>query len=132
MKGMLAPKYKEVIQGKVEIRQVMKFSKALVAGSYVLEGKVCNNSKIRIIRDNIVLYEGQIESLRRFKDDVKEVIVATNSSLEGETTAMYISKLIKPVGIKVSRIASGVPVGGDLEYIDEVTLLRALEGRTEI
>ena len=51
----------------------MKFSKALVAGSYVLEGKVCNNSKIRIIRDNIVLYEGQIESLRRFKDDVKEV-----------------------------------------------------------
>ena len=73
MKGMLAPKYKEVIQGKVEIRQVMKFSKALVAGSYVLEGKVCNNSKIRIISDNIVLYEGQIESLRRFKDDVKEV-----------------------------------------------------------
>lgn len=73
MKGMLAPKYKEVIQGKVEIRQVMKFSKALVAGSYVLEGKVCNNSKIRLIRDNIVLYEGQIESLRRFKDDVKEV-----------------------------------------------------------
>ena len=73
MKGMLSPKYKEVIQGKVEIRQVMKFSKALVAGSYVLEGKVCNNSKIRIIRDNIVLYEGQIESLRRFKDDVKEV-----------------------------------------------------------
>ena len=73
MKGMLAPKYKEVVQGKVEIRQVMKFSKALVAGSYVLEGKVCNNSKIRLIRDNIVLYEGQIESLRRFKDDVKEV-----------------------------------------------------------
>ncbi len=73
MKGMLAPKFKEVIQGKVEIRQVMKFSKALVAGSYVLEGKVCNNSKIRLIRDNIVLYEGQIESLRRFKDDVKEV-----------------------------------------------------------
>ena len=64
--------------------------------------------------------------------DVDEVIIATNSSLEGETTAMYISKLIKPVGIKVSRIASGVPVGGDLEYIDEVTLLRALEGRTEL
>ena len=65
-------------------------------------------------------------------DDVDEVIIATNSTLEGETTAMYISKLIKPVGIKVSRIASGVPVGGDLEYIDEVTLLRALEGRTEL
>jgi recombination protein RecR len=62
-------------------------------------------------------------------EEVKEVIVATNSSLEGETTAMYISKLIKPTGIKVSRIASGVPVGGDLENIDEVTLLRALEGR---
>ena len=66
------------------------------------------------------------------EQDIQEVIIATNSSLEGETTAMYISKLIKPVGIKVSRIASGVPVGGDLEYIDEVTLLRALEGRTEI
>ena len=62
----------------------------------------------------------------RLQGDVKEVIIATNSSLEGETTAMYISKLIKPTGIKVSRIASGVPVGGDLEYIDEVTLLRAL------
>lgn len=61
--------------------------------------------------------------------EVKEVIIATNSSLEGETTAMYISKLIKPTGIRVTRIASGVPVGGDLEYIDEVTLLRALEGR---
>ena len=65
-------------------------------------------------------------------DEVQEVIIATNSSLEGETTAMYISKLIKPTGIKVTRIASGVPVGGDLEYIDEVTLLRALEGRTEL
>ena len=64
--------------------------------------------------------------------DIEEVIIATNSSLEGETTAMYIGKLLKPAGVKVSRIASGVPVGGDLEYIDEVTLLRALEGRTEI
>ncbi len=72
------------------------------------------------------------ELMTRLRDDVDEVIVATNSSLEGETTAMYISKLIKPTGIKVSRIASGVPVGGDLEYIDEVTLLRALEGRVEL
>lgn len=72
------------------------------------------------------------ELMERLRKDVDEVIIATNSSLEGETTAMYISKLIKPTGIKVSRIASGVPVGGDLEYIDEVTLLRALEGRTEI
>lgn len=72
------------------------------------------------------------ELVARLQGDVREVIVATNSSLEGETTAMYISKLIKPAGIKVSRIASGVPVGGDLECIDEVTLLRALEGRVEI
>lgn len=70
--------------------------------------------------------------VRLQNEDVEEVIIATNSSLEGETTAMYISKLIKPTGIKVTRIASGVPVGGDLEYIDEVTLLRALEGRTEL
>ncbi|CBK75470.1 recombination protein RecR [Butyrivibrio fibrisolvens 16/4] len=70
--------------------------------------------------------------VRLQQNDVEEVIVATNSSLEGETTAAYISKLIKPTGIKVSRIASGVPVGGNLEYIDEVTLLRALDGRTEI
>ena len=72
------------------------------------------------------------ELMTRLQGDVEEVIIATNSSLEGETTAMYISKLIKPTGIRVSRIASGVPVGGDLEYIDEVTLLRALEGRVEL
>ena len=72
------------------------------------------------------------ELMTRLQGDVDEVIIATNSSLEGETTAMYISKLIKPTGIRVSRIASGVPVGGDLEYIDEVTLLRALEGRVEL
>ncbi|MDY6268688.1 MAG: translation initiation factor IF-2 [Selenomonadaceae bacterium] len=73
MSGMLKPKYKEVVQGRVEIRQVMKFSKALVAGSYVLEGKICNNSKIRIIRDNVEIFDGEIDSLRRFKDEVKEV-----------------------------------------------------------
>lgn len=73
------------------------------------------------------------ELLERIKNGlVREVIIATNSSLEGETTAMYISKLIKPLGVLVTRIASGVPVGGDLECIDEVTLLRALEGRTEL
>ena len=72
------------------------------------------------------------ELMQRLQKDVDEVIIATNSSLEGETTAMYISKLIKPTGIKVTRIASGVPVGGDLEYIDEVTLLRALEGRVDL
>ncbi len=73
MSGMLAPKYKEVVQGHVEIRKVMKFSKALVAGSYVLDGKIYNNSKIRIIRDNIEIFDGEIDSLRRFKDEVKEV-----------------------------------------------------------
>ncbi len=72
------------------------------------------------------------ELMVRLEQDVNEVIIATNSSLEGETTAMYLSKLIKPTGIRVSRIASGVPVGGDLEYIDEVTLLRALEGRVDL
>ncbi|MDE6924457.1 MAG: recombination mediator RecR [Acetatifactor sp.] len=72
------------------------------------------------------------ELVERLQGEVEEVIIATNSSLEGETTAMYISKMIKPVGVKVTRIASGVPVGGDLEYIDEVTLLRALEGRIEL
>ncbi|HIT89412.1 MAG TPA: recombination protein RecR [Candidatus Merdenecus merdavium] len=72
------------------------------------------------------------ELMHRLQGDIDEVIIATNSSLEGETTAMYISKLIKPTGVRVSRIASGVPVGGDLEYIDEVTLLRALEGRVEL
>lgn len=72
------------------------------------------------------------ELIKRLEGDVEEVIIATNSSLEGETTAMYLSRLIKPTGIRVTRIASGVPVGGDLEYIDEVTLLRALEGRIQL
>ena len=72
------------------------------------------------------------ELLVRLQEDVEEVIIATNSSVEGEATEMYIAKLIKPTGIKVTRIASGVPVGGDLEYIDEVTLLRALDGRTTL
>jgi len=73
MTGMLAPQYKEVIQGRVEIRQVFSFSKAIVAGSYVLEGKITNSSQVRIIRNGIVVHEGNLESLRRFKDDVKEV-----------------------------------------------------------
>lgn len=71
------------------------------------------------------------ELLSRLKD-TKEVIVATNPNVEGEATAMYISKLIKPLGIKVTRIAHGIPIGGDLEYTDEVTLTKALEGRREI
>ena len=69
------------------------------------------------------------ELMIRLKDDIEEVIIATNSSVEGETTATYLAKLIKPLNIKVTRIASGVPVGGDIENIDEVTLLRAFNGR---
>ena len=72
------------------------------------------------------------ELLIRLRDEVDEIIIATNSSVEGEATAMYISKLVKPAGIKVTRIASGVPVGGDLEVTDEVTLMRALDGRVEL
>ncbi len=73
------------------------------------------------------------ELIRRLGDgEVKEVILATNPNVEGEATAMYISKLIKPLGIKTTRIAHGIPVGGDLEYADEVTLAKALEGRREI
>ena len=73
------------------------------------------------------------ELLERLKDDaVKEVILATNPTVEGEATAMYISRLIKPLGISVTRIAHGIPVGGDLEYTDEITLIKALEGRREM
>ena len=86
---------------------------------------------VRYCKECFIKLKELMERLSR-EPEVKEVIIATNSSLEGETTAMYIGKLIKPTGIRVTRIASGVPVGGDLEYIDEVTLLRALEGRTEL
>ena len=72
------------------------------------------------------------ELVKRMDDSVAEVILATNPNVEGEATAMYISRLLKPLGVKVTRIANGVPVGGDLEYVDEVTLSRALEGRREI
>lgn len=65
-------------------------------------------------------------------DEIQEVIIATNPNIEGEATAMYISRLLKPAGIKVTRIAHGIPVGGDLEYADEVTLLKAIEGRREL
>ncbi len=93
---------------------------------HVLQGAI--SPMIGIGPDEIRLKE----LIKRLSDPIEEVIIATNSSLEGETTAMYIGKLVKPSGIKVTRIASGVPVGGDIEYIDEVTLLRALEGRIEL
>lgn len=71
--------------------------------------------------------------VRLQKDDrVKEIIMATNPNIEGEATAMYIARLLKPTGIKITRIAHGIPVGGDLEYADEITLLKAMEGRREI
>lgn len=104
MTGMLAPQYEEVTQGKVEIRQVMNFSKALVAGSYVLEGKVTNSSKVRILRDDVVVYEGEIESLRRFKDDVKEVATGYECGItldnfrdikEGDIMHIYTMEQIK-------------------------------------
>jgi recombination protein RecR len=69
---------------------------------------------------------------RLSNQDVKEIIMATNPTIEGEATAMYIARLLKPMGIKVTRIAHGLPVGGDLEYADEVTITKALEGRREI
>ncbi|MDK0553852.1 recombination mediator RecR [Clostridium perfringens] len=72
------------------------------------------------------------ELVARMSGDIKEVIVATNPTIEGEATAMYISKILKPLDVKVTRIAAGIPVGGDLEYADEVTLSKALEGRTVI
>ena len=105
MTGMLAPKYKEVIQGRVEIRKVMKFSKALVAGSYVLEGKIQNNSKIRLLRDNVEIFDGLIDSLRRFKDEVKEVsagyecgisIIDFRDFKEGDIIEAYTMEEIAP------------------------------------
>lgn len=70
--------------------------------------------------------------VRLQENDVDEIILATNPNIEGEATAMYIARLVKPSGIKVSRIAHGIPVGGDLEYTDEITLLKAMEGRKEL
>ena len=72
------------------------------------------------------------ELLSRLDDGVREVVMATNPTVEGEATAMYLSRLIKPLGIKVSRLAYGIPVGGNLEFADDVTLCRALEGRNEM
>jgi translation initiation factor IF-2 len=104
MSGMLAPQYKEVILGHVEIRQVMSFSKALVAGSYVLDGKVTNSSKLRLLRDNVVVHEGAVESLRRFKDDVKEVAAGYECGItlenyrdikEGDIMEIYTMEEIK-------------------------------------
>ncbi|MCH5266643.1 MAG: recombination protein RecR [Lachnospiraceae bacterium] len=93
---------------------------------HVLHGAV--NPMVGVQPENLKLKE-LLQRLQR--EDVQEVIVATNSTVEGEATALWISKYVKQAGIKVTRIASGVPVGGALEFIDEMTLFRALEGRTE-
>ncbi len=87
-----------------------------------------NRDKSPVCKSNTKLKE----LITRVNNDLKEIIVATNPNIEGEATAMYISKILKPFGVKVTRIAHGIPVGGDLEYADEVTLSKALEGRKEI
>lgn len=94
---------------------------------HVLHGAV--NPMVGVQPENLKLKE-LMQRLQR--EDVKEVIIATNSTVEGEATALWISKYVKQAGIRVTRIASGVPVGGALEFIDEMTLFRALEGRTEL
>lgn len=95
---------------------------------HVLHGAI---SPVEGIGPNDINLKSLITRLQG-NSDVQEIIIATNPNIEGEATAMYISRLIKPTGIKVTRIAHGIPVGGDLEYADEVTLLKAMEGRREI
>ena len=95
---------------------------------HVLHGAI---SPVEGIGPNDINLKSLITRLQG-NSEVKEIIIATNPNIEGEATAMYISRLIKPSGIKVTRIAHGIPVGGDLEYADEVTLLKAMEGRREI
>lgn len=109
MTGMLAPEYKEVVLGRVEIRKVFSIAKAVVAGAYVLEGKITSSSQIRIIRDGIVVHEGTIESLRRFKDDVKEVAAGYECGIsvekfrdikEGDVIEAFIMEEVKPSSLE--------------------------------
>ena len=95
---------------------------------HVLHGAI---SPVEGIGPNDINLKSLITRLQQH-DEIDEIIVATNPNIEGEVTAMYIARLLKPSGIKVTRIAHGIPVGGDLEYADEVTLLKAMEGRREI
>ncbi len=94
---------------------------------HVLHGVICPMEGIGPEDINLMSLLKRLQA-----DDIKELIIATNPNIEGEATAMYIARLVKPSGIKVSRIAHGIPVGGDLEYADEVTLLKAMEGRREL
>ncbi len=107
MTGMLAPEYKEVLQGRVEIRQLFTISKVVIAGAYVLEGKILNSSQVRVIRNGIVIHEGELESLRRFKDDVKEVAAGYECGItidkfrdikEGDIIEAFTMEEIKPKG----------------------------------
>lgn len=106
IKGMLAPKYKEVIQGRVEVRQIITISKLIIAGCYVVEGKITRSSKVRLLRDNVVVYEGELESLKRFKDDVKEVATGYECGItldkfrdikEGDVIEPYIMEEVEAV-----------------------------------
>ncbi|MFA9397183.1 MAG: recombination mediator RecR [Clostridiaceae bacterium] len=106
---------------------------------YVMEKVKEFNGTYHVLHGNISPMAGRgpsdiklKELVRRANEELKEVIVATNSTVEGEATAMYISKILKPLGVKVTRIAHGIPVGGDLEYADEVTISKALQGRIEL
>lgn len=115
-----------VVQDSKDIMAVEK-TKEYKGQYHVLQGAI---SPMEGIGPNEIRIRELI--IRLQKEDVQEVILATNPNIEGEATAMYISKLIKPSGIKVTRIAHGIPVGGDLEYTDEVTITKAFEGRREI
>ena len=136
--GDLAEYYKKLYED--EKKKNEKLTRELVdceADNAEMKGKLdtLKRSKLfKIIKPFRTIYAKSLAVIVRVKrlGSISEVILATNSSIEGETTAMYISKLIKPLGVKVTRIASGVPVGGDLEYIDEITLTRALDGRVEV
>ena len=105
IKGMLAPKFEEDVIGRVEVRQVITISKMLIAGCYVIEGKVTNNAKIRVVRDGIVIAEDEMESLRRFKDDVKEVAAGYECGItlakfhdikENDQFEVYVMKEVAP------------------------------------
>ena len=96
---------------------------------HVLHGSI---SPMNGIGPDDIKIKELLNRIQNSNDNIKEIVIATNPKVEGEATAMYLSKLIKPFGIKVTRIAHGIPVGGDLEYTDEITLTKALEGRREI
>ena len=114
----------ETPRGVIAMERIREFK-----GLYhVLHGAI---SPVEGIGPNDINLKSLITRLQQH-DEIDEIIVATNPNIEGEATAMYIARLLKPSGIKVTRIAHGIPVGGDLEYADEVTLLKAMEGRREI